>query len=303
MSSQHGKGSAGDSANDSEGFIRTPKQLIVVVLAAFIVPIVGIVMLAMLVTGGKNVDPAGSTAKESEMIAERLRPVGQLWIAGGTPPRGAAPVAAVAAVKVEKGGEEIYKQVCAACHTTGALNAPKLGDKAGWSKLIAEGHDSLTKTAISGIRQMPARGGNPALSDTEVRRAVAYLANSAGANFKEPPLPAPEAAAKAEPAPAPTVVAAAAPTAAGAPAAAATGAVDGEAVYKTYCSACHASGAAGAPKSGDKAAWAPRIKKGESALVASVIKGLGNMPPRGGNPSLTDAQIRAAVVYQINTNR
>ena len=83
----------------------------------------------------------------------------------------------------------------------------------------------------------------------------------------------------------------------------AAGAVDGEAVYKQACSACHAVGAAGAPKSGDKAAWAPRIKKGEDALVASTIKGIGNMPPKGGNPTLSDAQIRAAVAYQIKTNR
>ncbi|MBC7781842.1 MAG: cytochrome c5 family protein [Proteobacteria bacterium] len=70
-----------------------------------------------------------------------------------------------------------------------------------------------------------------------------------------------------------------------------------------YCAACHVSGAAGAPKSGDKAAWAPRIKKGEEALVASALKGIGAMPARGGNPTLTDAQIRAAVQYQITTNR
>jgi cytochrome c5 len=62
-------------------------------------------------------------------------------------------------------------------------------------------------------------------------------------------------------------------------------------------------GAAGAPKSGDKAAWAPRIKKGEEALVASALKGIGIMPPKGGNASLTEAQIRAAVAYQIKTNR
>ena len=95
----------------------------------------------------------------------------------------------------------------------------------------------------------------------------------------------------------------AAPAAAAKGAAPAAGAVDGEAVYKQACSACHAVGAAGAPKSGDKAAWAARIKKGEDALVASAIKGIGNMPPKGGNPSLTDAQIRAAVAYQIKTNR
>lgn len=295
MSAQHGEGSGGEG----EGLIRTPKQLITVVVLSFVVPIIGIVLLVSFVTGAKNIDPAGSSATSPEAIAERMRPIGTVWIAGEKPPPGAVPVAAVAAVKTEKTGEEVYKQVCAACHTSGALNAPKFGDTAAWAKLIPEGLAGLTKQSIAGIRQMPARGGNPALTDLEMTRAVAYLANSAGAKFKEPPVaPAPAAAAAA--APAATTVAAAAPAAA---AAAPAGAVDGEAVYKQACSACHAAGAAGAPKSGDKAAWAPRIKKGEDALVASVIKGLGIMPPRAGNPSLTDAQIRAAVAYQVKTNR
>ena len=295
MSAQHGEGSEGHGT-ESQGLINTPKQLITVVVASFLVPIIGIVLLVSFVTGAKNTEPAGSQAKAAAVIAERMRPVGQVWIAGEAPPAGAVAVAAVAAVKVEKTGEEVYKAVCAGCHTTGAMNAPKLGDNAAWAKLIPEGHAGLTKQAIAGIRQMPARGGNPALTDLEMSRAVAYLANSAGAKFKEPPVAAPAAPAAAA---AVMTVAAVAPAAA-APAAAA---VDGEAVYKQACSACHAVGAAGAPKSGDKAAWAPRIKKGEDALVASAIKGIGNMPPKGGNPSLTDAQIRAAVAYQIKTNR
>jgi len=296
MSAQQGEGSEGES----QGLIRTPKQLITVVVLSFLVPVIGIVMLASFVTGGKNIEPAGSSARAAESIADRMRPVGTLWIAGETPPAGAVAVPVVAAAKVEKTGEEIYKQACASCHTTGALNAPKLGDTAGWAKLIPEGFDSLTRTAISGVRQMPARGGNPALTDIEVRRAVAYLANSAGAKFKEPPV---TPAAVATPAAAAPAAAAAAATVVAAAPAAAAGGVDGEAVYKKACAACHATGAAGAPKSGDKAAWAPRLKKGEDALVASVIKGLGIMPPRGGNPTLTDAQIRAAVAYQIKTNR
>ena len=297
MSAQHGGGQAGHGEGaEGEGLIRTPSQLIKVVVASFLVPIIGIVLLVMFVTGGKNVEPAGSQVKAAESVADRMRPVGQLWIAGEPAPAGAVAVASAApAAKVEKSGEEVYKQVCAACHTTGALNAPKLGDKAAWAKLIAEGYEGLTKTAISGVRQMPARGGNPSLSDTEVQRAVAYLANSAGAKFKEPPIAAPAA---------PVAAAAATTVAAAAPAAAsAAGPVDGEAVYKQACAACHASGAAGAPKSGDKAAWAPRIKKGEEALVASALKGIGVMPPKGGNASLTEAQIRAAVAYQIKTNR
>ncbi len=295
MSAQHGEGSEGHGT-ESQGLINTPKQLITVVVASFLVPIIGIVLLVSFVTGAKNTEPAGSQAKAAAVIAERMRPIGQVWIAGEEPPAGAVAVAAVAAVKVEKTGEEVYKSACASCHTTGALNAPKLGDNAAWAKLIPEGHAALTKQAIAGIRQMPARGGNPALTDIEMSRAVAYLVNSAGAKFKEPPVAAPAAPAAAAAA---MTVAAVAPAAA-APAAAA---VDGEAVYKQACAACHASGAAGAPKSGDKAAWAPRIKKGEEALVASALKGIGIMPPKGGNASLTEAQIRAAVAYQIKTNR
>jgi len=312
MSAQQGKDEGhADSHSEAGGLIRTPKQLIVVVLLSFIVPVAIIVMLAKLVTGEKNVEPAGSSAKGAEMIAERLRPVGQLWLAGEPAPAGALPVAVVAAVKVEQTGEAVYKQVCAACHTSGALNAPKLGDKAAWAKLIPEGADMLTKQSIAGIRQMPARGGNPALTDLEMKRAVVYMANESGAKFKEPPAPV---------APAAPVVTAAVATGAGAAAAAVTtvaaagspgtaksasadAAADGEAIYKKSCAACHATGAAGAPKSGDKVAWAPRIKKGEDALVASAAKGIGVMPPRGGNPALTDAQIRAAVQYQIKTNR
>ena len=74
---------------------------------------------------------------------------------------------------------------------------------------------------------------------------------------------------------------------------------DGKTVYDTVCMACHMTGAANAPKLGDKAAWAARIKTGNDALVASVIKGKGAMPPKGGGASLSDAEIKAAVEYIV----
>jgi len=83
-------------------------------------------------------------------------------------------------------GQQVYEKVCVACHGTGALNAPKFGDANAWKKLIAEGQHALVRSAIKGIRQMPARGGNPGLSDKEVERAVVYMANAAGARFKDP---------------------------------------------------------------------------------------------------------------------
>ena len=84
--------------------------------------------------------------------------------------------------------------------------------------------------------------------------------------------------------------AAAAPASGGDPA-------KGKSVYDSSCTACHGAGVAGAPKTGDKAAWAPRLKAGKDALVAAVIKGKGAMPPKGGNASLSDADIKAAVDY------
>jgi len=73
----------------------------------------------------------------------------------------------------------------------------------------------------------------------------------------------------------------------------------GEEVYNTVCAACHASGVAKAPKFRDAASWAPRIGKGIDALVASAIKGIGSMPPRGGIPSIGDDEMRGAVEHML----
>ncbi|MBM3392374.1 MAG: cytochrome c5 family protein [Betaproteobacteria bacterium] len=93
-------------------------------------------------------------------------------------------------------------------------------------------------------------------------------------------------------------VALAAPAPAAAPAAGGAAAADsGKKTYDAACGACHGSGAAGAPKLGDKAAWGPRLGAGVSGLTANAIKGKGAMPPKGGNLSLSDADIKAAVEY------
>jgi cytochrome c5 len=92
------------------------------------------------------------------------------------------------------------------------------------------------------------------------------------------------------------VAAAPAPAAAG-------GKPDGKKTYDTACMACHATGAANAPKLGDKVAWAPRIKTGSDALYASVIKGKGAMPPKGGNAALPDADVKAAVDYMVAASK
>lgn len=79
----------------------------------------------------------------------------------------------------------------------------------------------------------------------------------------------------------------------------AASAADGKAVYDRACAACHAAAVAGAPKFGDKTAWAPRLATAPAALAASVVKGKGAMPPKAGNAALTDAEIAAAVDYML----
>ena len=153
--------------------IKTPKQLIIVVLLAFVVPVILIVMLSQLVTTGFDASK-NNPALSDAAIAQRLKPVGEVEVVDPSVP------------KVDKTGKEVVEAVCGACHATGALNAPKIGDKAAWRKLIAEGLPSLTRDAIKGIRQMPARGGNPDLSDIEFERAIVYMANQSGGNWIEP---------------------------------------------------------------------------------------------------------------------
>src|SRR5258706_6480885 len=88
-------------------------------------------------------------------------------------------------------------------------------------------------------------------------------------------------------------VAAAAPAKAG----------DGKSTYDTTCAACHGTGAAGAPKLGDKAAWGARLKQGVAVLQDHAIKGKGAMPPKGGNMTLSDAAVKAAVDYMAAAAR
>jgi len=93
---------------------------------------------------------------------------------------------------------------------------------------------------------------------------------------------------------------AAAPAPAALMVAAAPAKVDGKAVYDQACSVCHAAGIAGAPKTGDKAAWAPRIAQGKDTLYTHAIGGIRAMPAKGGNASLADAEVKAAVDVMIS---
>ena len=70
-------------------------------------------------------------------------------------------------------------------------------------------------------------------------------------------------------------------------------------LYTTACQVCHVAGLAGSPKFGDKTAWAPRLGQGIAGLTASVIKGKGAMPPKGGSAA-SEAEIKEAVTYMVS---
>ena len=169
------------SANEShehESPIKTPQQLIMVVVMSFVVPVIGILLLVQLVIGGIKTGPA---AGSPEAITERIKPVAQVNVAAG----GAGGAAQT--------GEQVYQAVCMGCHGAGVAGAPKMGDAGAWGKLIAEGQKKLVADAMKGIRGMPPKGGNPDLSDYEFERAVVFMANKSGGNFKEPVPPKPAA--------------------------------------------------------------------------------------------------------------
>ena len=113
---------------------------------------------------------------DEESTNSRIAPVARVELA--------APSAAVAAAG-DRSGEQMYKTTCIACHEAGVANAPKLGDKAAWAPRLALGLDGLLKSAIAGKNAMPTRAGSDA-NDTELARAIVYMANKAGASFKEP---------------------------------------------------------------------------------------------------------------------
>ena len=166
--------------------IKTPQQLIAVVVLAFVIPIAIISVLAHLATSGDH--EKGSPAMSEDAIAKRLKAVGEVVVDPNQPePAPAAPVAVAAAPAPAAGapaaakggdsgkGKSVYDTACTACHTAGVAGAPKAGDKAAWAPRIKSGMEALYTSALKGKNAMPPKGGNPALPDADVKEAVNYL--------------------------------------------------------------------------------------------------------------------------------
>ncbi|MDR5810319.1 c-type cytochrome [Caballeronia sp. LZ019] len=290
--------------------IRTPGQLIAAVIAGFGIPVAIIILLAVYVDTSTR---TGAGTDIDASVQERIAPAAKVDIRDANAPR------------VYKTGEEVFKAVCSACHATGTAGAPKLGDAGAWAPRIGEGYDTLLHNALNGKGAMPPRGGASPddYSDFEIARAVVYMANNAGAKFAEPAQPAPGAAAGASAAASASAPAAASgatdnaqaaaalaalasvPQTASAPAAgaqSADAAQAGKALYEQVCQACHAAGVLNAPKFGDKATWAPRLKEPMETVYNYALHGKGAMPPKGGS-NASDADVKAAVDYMVNASK
>ncbi len=175
-----------DTEENSSG-IGTPAQLISIIVAAFVFPVTIVVLLAQLASGGISLDK-DDPSLSAEAITKRLKPVGSLVLASASQQADAklkkdvgqavtelSDIATSDADKVKV----VYTTSCAACHTSGAAGAPKLGDKNAWAPRIKSGNDTLYNSAINGKKAMPAKGGNVNLSDVDVKAVVDYMVSQA----------------------------------------------------------------------------------------------------------------------------
>jgi cytochrome c5 len=188
MSTQH--------EEDHTGPVKTPKQFALMAFFSFVIPIFIIIGLVYFVVS--DAKPSGdlkdkskttfsglSDADRAKGVAQRIQKVGMVEIRDADRPL--------------KAGEEIYKAQCVACHGAGVAGAPKFGDAAAWGTRIATGYEALLGSALKGKGAMGAQGGGD-YEDTEIGRAVVYMANAGGAKFAEPQKPVAVAATNAAPA-------------------------------------------------------------------------------------------------------
>jgi cytochrome c5 len=170
----------------------------------------------------------------------------------------------------DRTGAEVVDAVCAKCHAEGRDGAPKIGNLSDWGTRMGQGIKTIASHAVRGYRGMPAHGGDSAVTDLEITRAIIYMIvpkSGAHASMDQPMVSAE---------------------------------ISGKDLYGKRCSSCHATGKEGAPKSDDFQAWGPRIAaKGIDGLTASAVNGHNKMPSRGGLVSVNDAELKSAIEYMI----
>ena len=174
-------------------------------------------------------------------------------------------------------GKEMYQQVCFDCHDTGFNGAPRLGNTDDWKDRRLFGREAILESVLKGKGLMPRQGGSAEDSKARYAMMVEYMLSTVNAdNIRTTP----EMHRKAE---------------------IARHLSNGKSLYEMVCADCHDTGANGAPKITDKAAWEPRVKKGFNKLVSNVINGHGKMIPLGGSAIQSVEGVREMVIYMLTT--
>lgn len=169
----------------------------------------------------------------------------------------------------ERSGKEVVDAVCASCHATGKDGAPRIGDTNAWGARATVGLDKLTENAISGVRKMPAHGGQASLTDLEMSRAVSYMISGGHTVDPKKAYAAPQR-------------------------------LSGKELVEKRCQECHGTGKQGAPRIGNMDDWNPRLQKGLGELAKSAVQGHKGMPARAGMAHLSDKEIKSALEYMVN---
>ena len=269
------------------------KTKIIMTIAALFMPV--FLILPFFFWGGED----DSITIDKELQASRLAPVGQLTVGAPAPAGGAAVAdAGSSAPAFDAKGE--YDKICAACHGSGLMGAPKFGDTAAWQvRLDKHGSlDALVKQGIQGLGSMPPKGG-AGISDEQFHDVVVYLLENA--NIPQGGSGAAAPAAGDSSAAAPAAEAKTEVAAAGGASAPRDPNFNPQGEYDKLCATCHASGLMNAPKLGDSAAWKERLDKagGLDGLVQQGIKGINAMPPKGGS-TVNDDQFHDLVVFFLD---
>ena len=276
----------------------TKGSALTTVIGGVVIVLAVLFLLVKLAGSGYYSDVSDDTSSATET---RIMPSGRLVEGDGTEPG-------------QRTGKQVFDKVCVQCHAADSTIAfaPKITHNDQWAARIAQGVNVLVEHAVKGFSGadggvMPAKGGDQTLTDEEVARAVAYMANQSGAHYDESGTAGNNAAAAsgaaASGAAAASGTAASASAAGGESKPADTAAANGRGkeLFEKSCAACHGATAAipFAPKVTNREDWAPRIKQGEETLVQHAINGFNAMPPKGGNTALSDDDIKATVHYMV----
>ena len=147
----------------------------VTLISGLVLLAVVLFMVAALIGVIGKVAPDDNSRKQAAVL-ERIKPVARVSFEQPKP-----------AIAVKLSGVEVYNKVCAACHATGTLGAPKVGAKDQWEPRFAQGLDTLVTHAVGGIRAMPPKGGDPSLTEANLKDAIVYMLGETGIKTEAAP--------------------------------------------------------------------------------------------------------------------